>query len=174
MAKKRIPKKKKTVVKEIKRDIEVKEIKEESDLEEKSEEFETTISEERLLEFLQANEKSPVLEQVAIAQDPIDLEQGVANAQTQNIEEKPFDYVETSKGRYLTEINNDQRGENQYVESQGDYSTMFEETKETGESRRLLGPGDSSQGRNGSERVRETFIERDREAKKYISKGDIK
>jgi len=171
---------KKEVQKDSKLEKEIKELKEK-----KSKDRGEEIREEPVtnLEISLTDVKAPVLERVAISEDAIDLEEQLSNVQTQqsqSTEKAGTNYAETAlTGDYFSGGER-ARAENKYVQTGStDYNTMFEETKVTEESRRLLTGGDNSryqqrERENDSGMERQTFIQGDKESRKYISKGDVK
>jgi len=135
-----------------------------------------------LEEFLR-NAGAPVLKRIAIAEEtliPTRTQQArdsvtgnETNRKNLNYSSISRDYADIATPNQGPTVNNPQN-----IEST-DYDTMFEETKETEESRRLLTGGDNSGYRprereNDPGMGRRTLIKGDREFRKYISKGDVK
>jgi hypothetical protein len=170
--------KKKVKIKEIKNFGEIKEIHDESNLREVIKRNEEVLDENRLLEFLQANAGSPVLERVADASDLENLEQSIAHVQVPDSREKEdtgTDYLSIKSDYLSIDSDNSNSPENTYTESPTDYSALMIQNEEAEETRRLTGRGDISQNRgNGFEREKQSFIESDKETRKYVSKGESK
>jgi len=132
-----------------------------------------------LEEFLRSS-RAPVLERVAIAEEipiPTRIQQArdreTGTQTVTNYASISSDYADITSSNQGTTENN-----LQFTEATN-YNTMFEETKEAEESRRLLTKGDDSRyqprgGENDSRVERQTFIQGDKEFRKYISKGDVK
>ena len=159
--------------------LETKKINEESELEREVETGEEETGKSEFREFLKPIGKTaPVLEKVATARG-VELEEQLANIRInprEKEEEKAIKYNDM-KSDYAGIANTERRGERvNYVESSGTYATMLQETKESKETRKRLGLGDSRTDQR-TERwdvERQPFAEPDDSTKKYLSKGDYK
>ena len=175
-------KKEKIEKKAEKHKVDLKKIKiplEEKNLEGEILETEEEISDIEFREFLQMRRvKAPVLERVAVAQNP-ELEQQLANVAIRgrgNEEETGIKYGET-KADYGTTTPERKRDTFHYTES-SDYSITLQKNKESKEARKIMGQA-SRKGEWGEREERwqkegETFVEESEETKKYMLEGNEK
>ena len=134
---KKVTKKKKSVIKEVKGKVKIKEIKssekikeihDESELEEITE-LENEFEENKFLELLQTNSNSPVLEKIANVEDITSLEKELGSVQTPKSGER--DNLDYSVKGVDYSPSNTREGVN-YNES-SDYTTIGDNSNETEE-----------------------------------------